>query len=102
MKIGLLVVSVIGLSVTCTTWANDFPSLGYSPGRPVKDLVAKGYWWVTVNGPYACEFFGGEWFKSVTHECRLMTSYLNILRFEKLLPMSGVVVWGHWHWTCDV
>jgi hypothetical protein len=31
-----------------------------------------------------------------------MTSYLNILRFEKLLPMSGVVVWGHWHWTCDV
>src|SRR5580658_4750249 len=49
-----------------------------------------------------CKFFGGEWFKSVTHEWRLMTSYLNILRFEKLLPMSGVVVWGHWHWTCDV
>jgi len=54
MKIGLLVVSVIGLSVTCTTWANDLPSLGYSPGLPVKDLVAKGYRWVTVNGPYAC------------------------------------------------
>jgi hypothetical protein len=30
MKIGLLVVSVIGLSVTCTTWANDWPSLGYA------------------------------------------------------------------------
>ena len=30
MKIGLLVVSVIGLSVTCTTWASDLPSLGYS------------------------------------------------------------------------
>jgi hypothetical protein len=54
MKIGLLVVSVIGLSVTCTIWANDLPSLGYSPGIPVKDLVAKGYRWVTVNGPYAC------------------------------------------------
>lgn len=54
MKIELLVVSVIGLSVTCTTWANDLPSLGYSPGIPVKDLVAKGYRWVTVNGPYAC------------------------------------------------
>ena len=54
MKIGLLVVSVIGLSLTCTTWANDLPSLGYSPGIPVKDLVAKGYRWVTVNGPYAC------------------------------------------------
>jgi hypothetical protein len=54
MKIGLLVVSVIGLSVACTTWANDLPSLGYSPGIPVKDLVAKGYRWVTVNGPYAC------------------------------------------------
>ena len=54
MKIGLLVVSVIGFSVTCNAWANDLPSLGYSPGIPVKDLVAKGYRWVTVNGPYAC------------------------------------------------
>ena len=54
MKIGLLVVSVIGLSVTCTTWANDLPSLGYSPEIPIKELVAKGYRWVTVNGPYAC------------------------------------------------
>ena len=52
MKIGLLVVSVIDL--TCITWANDLPSLGYSPGIPVKDLVANGYRWVTVNGPYAC------------------------------------------------
>ena len=54
MNIGLLVVSVIVLSVTCSTWANNLPSLGYSPGIPVKDLVAKGYRWVTVNGPYAC------------------------------------------------
>jgi hypothetical protein len=54
MNIGLLVISVIGLGVTCTTWANDMPSLGYSPGIPVKDLIAKGYRWVTVNGPYAC------------------------------------------------
>ena len=54
MKIGLLVISVIGLSVTCTAWANDLPSLGYSPGIPVKDLVAMGYRWVTVDGPYAC------------------------------------------------
>ena len=54
MKIGLLVVSVIGLSVTCTTWANDLPSLGYSPGISLKDLVTNGYRWVTVNGPYAC------------------------------------------------
>ena len=54
MKIQMLVISVIGLSLTCTTWANDLPSLGYSPGIPVKDLVAKGYRWVTVNGPYAC------------------------------------------------
>ena len=54
MKIQMLVISVIGLSWTCTTWANDLPSLGYSPGIPVKDLVAKGYRWVAVNGPYAC------------------------------------------------
>jgi len=54
MKIGLFVVSVICLNLTCTTWANDLPSPGYSPGIPVKDLVTKGYRWVTVNGPYAC------------------------------------------------
>ena len=52
MKVGLLVVSVVGVS--CTTWANDLPSLGYSPRISVKDLVANGYRWVTVNGPYAC------------------------------------------------
>jgi hypothetical protein len=54
MRVGLLVFSVIGLSVTGTTWANDLPSLGNSPGISVKDLVAKGYRWVTVDGPYAC------------------------------------------------
>jgi hypothetical protein len=54
MKIQMLVISVIGLSLTCTTWANDLPSLGYSAGIPVKDLVAKGYRWVDVDGPYAC------------------------------------------------
>jgi hypothetical protein len=54
MRVGLLVFSVIGLSVTGTTWANDLPSLGYSPEIPVKELVAKGYRWVTVDGPYAC------------------------------------------------
>jgi hypothetical protein len=52
MKIRLLVISLIGL--TCTTWASGWPSLGYSPEIPVEDLVAKGYRWVTVNGPYAC------------------------------------------------
>jgi hypothetical protein len=54
MTIGIVVISVIGLSLTCTTWANDLPSLGYSPRISVEDLVAKGYRWVTVNGPYAC------------------------------------------------
>jgi hypothetical protein len=54
MKIGMLVVSVIGLSLTCITWADDLPRLGHAPGIPVKDLVAKGYRWVAVNGPYAC------------------------------------------------
>ena len=54
MRNQMLVISVIGLSLTCTTWANDLPSLGYSPRISVEDLVAKGYRWVTVNGPYAC------------------------------------------------
>ena len=54
MKIGMLVVSVIGLSSISTTWADDLPSMRYSERIPVKDLAAKGYRWVTVDGPYAC------------------------------------------------
>ena len=54
MKIGMLVVSVIGLSLISTAWADDLPTMGYSESTPVKDLAAKGYRWVTVDGPYAC------------------------------------------------
>ena len=43
MKIGMLLVSVIGLGLASTAWAGDY-----------EDLAAKGYRWVTVNGPYAC------------------------------------------------
>jgi len=52
--IGILAVSVIGLSLIGTALADDLPQIGYSERTPVKDLVAKGYRWVTVNGPYAC------------------------------------------------
>jgi hypothetical protein len=54
MKIGMLVLSMIGLSLISTTRADDLPQMGYQPDISVKDLVAKGYRWVTVNGPYAC------------------------------------------------
>jgi hypothetical protein len=54
IKIQMLVISVIGLSLTCTAWADALPQIGYSVRTPVKDLVAKGYRWVAVNGPYAC------------------------------------------------
>jgi hypothetical protein len=54
MKIGMLVVVIVGLSLTWSTWADDLAQLGHSPGIPVKDLVAKGYRWVAVDGPYAC------------------------------------------------
>lgn len=43
MKIGLLLVSFIGLCLASTAWADEY-----------EDLAAKGYRWVTVNGPYAC------------------------------------------------
>ena len=52
--IGILAVWVIGLSLIGTALADDLPQLGYSEQTPVKDLVAKGYRWVTVDGPYAC------------------------------------------------
>jgi hypothetical protein len=55
MRNQMLVISVIGLSLTCTTWADDLPQIGYSVRTPAKDLVAKGYRWVAVNGPYACD-----------------------------------------------
>jgi hypothetical protein len=54
MKIRMLVVYVIGLSLIGITWADDLPKIGYTSGRCVTDLVAKGYRWVTVDGPYAC------------------------------------------------
>jgi hypothetical protein len=54
MKMGVLVVLAIGLSLTCATWADDLAQFGYSHRTPVEDLVAKGYRWVVVNGPYAC------------------------------------------------
>jgi hypothetical protein len=53
MKIGMLAVSVIGLSFIYTALADDLPRIGCSGRAPVKDLVAKGYRWVTVDGPYA-------------------------------------------------
>jgi hypothetical protein len=54
MKIRMLVIYVAGLSLIGITWADGLPKMGYSSGRSVKDLVAKGYRWVTVDGPYAC------------------------------------------------
>jgi hypothetical protein len=54
MKIRMLVIYVVGLSLIGSTWADGLPKMGYSSGRSVKDLVAKGYRWVTVDGPYAC------------------------------------------------
>jgi hypothetical protein len=53
MKIGMLAVSLIGLRFICTALADDLPGSGYSVRTPVKDWVAKGYRWVTVDGPYA-------------------------------------------------
>ncbi|HXM04241.1 MAG TPA: hypothetical protein VN939_16645 [Chthoniobacterales bacterium] len=54
MKIGMLVVSVIGLSLLSSARGDDLPRMGYAPGTSVEDLVARGYRWATVNGPYAC------------------------------------------------
>ena len=52
--IGILAAGIIGLSLIGAALADDLPRLGYSEKTPVKDLVAKGYRWVTVDGPYAC------------------------------------------------
>jgi hypothetical protein len=54
VKVGMLVVYLIGLSLIGPAWADDLPRIGYMPGLPVNDLVKKGYRWVTVDGPYAC------------------------------------------------
>ena len=54
MKLWMLVVTVINLSLTWSTRANDLPRMAYSFGTPLKDLVKEGYRWVTVDGPYAC------------------------------------------------
>jgi hypothetical protein len=54
MKMRMLVAYVIGLSLIGSSWADGLPKMGYTSGRSVTDLVAKGYRWVTVDGPYAC------------------------------------------------
>ena len=54
IKIRMLVASLIGLTIIGTALADDLPRIGYSARISIKDLVAKGYRWVTVNGPYAC------------------------------------------------
>jgi len=43
MQFRVLVFSIIALGLTSAAWAEDF-----------KALAAKGYRWVTVNGPFAC------------------------------------------------
>jgi hypothetical protein len=43
MKFRILVFATIDFSLTCAAFDVDY-----------KDLTAKGYRWVTVNGPYAC------------------------------------------------
>ena len=43
MKIWLLAFTLFGFSLTRSVWAEDY-----------RDLAAKGYRWVTVDGPYAC------------------------------------------------
>ena len=51
--IAILRVWVIGLSLIGTALADDLPRIGYSEKIPVEDLAAKGFRWVTVDGPYA-------------------------------------------------
>jgi hypothetical protein len=61
LAIGMSVISLIVLSFTCTAWADDPRRPRYSAGTNVKDLVAKGYRWVTVDGPYACATQNEVW-----------------------------------------
>jgi hypothetical protein len=42
MRNKMLVISVIGLSLACTTWAGDLPQIGYSDRTPVKGPGSKG------------------------------------------------------------
>jgi hypothetical protein len=43
MKFKILIFATIGFGLTCIAFDVDY-----------KDLAAKGYRWVAVNGPYAC------------------------------------------------
>ena len=51
MKIQMLAVSIIGSLLISSTWGDDLPKMGYTPKISVKELAAKGYRWVTANGP---------------------------------------------------
>jgi hypothetical protein len=59
MKIKMLVVSLVSLIIIDSALADDLPEIGYLEKTPAKELAAKGYRWVTVNGPYACSTEAG-------------------------------------------
>jgi hypothetical protein len=60
---------IIGFSLTCFAWADDF-----------KSLVAQGYRWVSVNGPYAC---------ATEQEVRQITSGLTDSAELRMVQDSG-------------
>jgi hypothetical protein len=59
MQIKMLVVSLVSLGIIGSALADDLPKIGYLKKIPIKELAAKGYRWVTVNGPYACSTEAG-------------------------------------------
>jgi hypothetical protein len=54
MKIRMFGIVLVGLTLICTALGDDLPQMGYLPKISVKELAAKGYRWVTANGPYGC------------------------------------------------
>ena len=54
MKIKVFGIVVLGLTLIWAAWGDDLPRMGYVPKVSVKELAAKGYRWVTANGPYGC------------------------------------------------
>ena len=69
MKLKTLMFVIIGFSLTCFAWADDF-----------KSLVAQGYRWVSVNGPYAC---------ATEQEVRQITSGLTDSAELRMVQDSG-------------
>jgi hypothetical protein len=79
MKVMISFIISIGLGLTCTVFADNYTA-----------LVAKGYRWVTVHGPYACTSEQGV--RRITANRSEATEMLMVAQGQAYYLIPGTIV----------